>query len=130
MAAVLYGYVKETFDKDVDNKIELKTLRYLIDSLNYTHEDLMYTLEILFGEKVYDEKDYKSTFHLLEGMIAALGIEPLFHQEQIRKICEETMMGVDRKENIVQEGLELIKCILKIKSITGIQFHRFLTNKI
>lgn len=125
MAAVLYGYIRETFDKDVDNKTSLKTLRYLIDSLDYTHEDLMYTLELLFDEKVYDEKDYKSTFHLLKGMIAALGIEPLFHQEQIRKICERMMSGVDRKDDIVQEGLELIKCM----SNFGVDIQRLGANR-
>ncbi len=88
IVVVLSGYTRETFDSDMDNKIALKTLRFLVDRHIYTHDDILYAIKILFERDNVFGIRLVCLLDLLQSIVDAFRIQLISHSKKMQEICE------------------------------------------
>jgi len=96
ICAVLNGYARECFDYDIDDKKELKTLRLLVDKLNYTHDEILYAMRLMLSSG-YRIEWVECIVDLFQNMIEALNLQPIVHHEQMQNLCKEIVVGCERE---------------------------------
>lgn len=94
VCAILNGYINFLSEKD------MKTLKVLVDRLNYSHEDILYAAKIFMLTFRYtrDSIDWMGRFvDLLQSTFEALDLQPMYHQEHIQALCKEIVETFDRE---------------------------------
>ena len=124
LVAVLTGYARETFDTDEDNRATLKTLRLLVDKNMYSHDEILYAMELLLfrdGRIIVYELRY---LDLLQRVVDAFCITLVSHSKQIQKICELVIRYAKYIDTPTSEVLDDIASFFSKMAKAGIDIQK------
>eukprot|EP00986_Skeletonema_menzelii_P020165 scaffold30419_cov154-Skeletonema_menzelii.AAC.1 len=123
IVAVLNSYATEIFDSDVDNKTALKTLRLLVDNRIYAHDEIIYAVKLLLA-KGHTIEWKACILDLLQQIIDSLGLEPIFHPEQMQEIANEVTLLLDRRKDNEARAIKRILSFFAKLASAGIDIQR------
>eukprot|EP00985_Skeletonema_marinoi_P001752 scaffold698_cov195-Skeletonema_marinoi.AAC.8 len=112
IVAVLNGYARELFDSDMDNKTALKTLRLLVDNRIYTYDEILYAMKLLLDKEIYSIEWTACVVDLLQNVMDALGLQPIFYTKQVQEICTKVIGEVIRATTGNDKDAAAVKFIL------------------
>eukprot|EP00985_Skeletonema_marinoi_P014014 scaffold7020_cov141-Skeletonema_marinoi.AAC.9 len=87
VVTVLNGYVRQTFDRDTDNITTLKTLSFVVDKLEYSHDEVLLAM-VLITRKLNTFTEIHCILDISKNVINMMGLQPIHRHEQIRQLCE------------------------------------------
>jgi len=106
LCAVLNGYVQAS------GKNDLNTLQYLVNELGYTHDNILFVLEVLW-DSYYLRRRGASFFDFFVNMTKALNLYPFMHHKRMGSLCKTVANSLDHGTKIskVEEAEAETKCL-------------------
>ena len=104
LCAVLNGYV-QTSDKH-----DLNTLLFLVNKLGYTHDNILFALEVLWDSCYFSIRG-TSFFDFFVNMTKVLNLYPFMHHKRMRNLCETVAKSFTYVSGIAEEEVAAIKCL-------------------
>ena len=124
LVAVLIGYARETFDKDEDNRVALKTLRLLVDKDMYSHDDIFYAMELLLDSIKGSSDCMLRYLDLLQHVVDAFRIALVSHSKQMQQICKLVVESSRYIEMITSKVLDDIASFFSRMAMAGIDIQK------
>ena len=138
LVAVLTGYARETFDPDIDDRAALKTLRFLVDKQMYSHDEILYAMELLCDGDDYMAHWMLCDLDLLQSVVDAFRIKLISHSKQMQQICKIVVRSLRGANEVLHEfttfisemamaGIDIQEIGEEVRHDSG-NFKTFLTN--
>ena len=134
LCAVLNGYVQAY------GKNELNTLQFLVNNLGYTHDSILFVLEVLW-DSCYLRLRGGSFFVFFVNMTKALNLYPFMHHKRMRSLCETVAKSFENGIRISkdEEDEAELKCLewleyladkegIDIQQLISPSSHRYLSD--
>ena len=90
LMTVLYGYANNCYDKGIDNTTEFKTLRLIIDRLDYSPNHILSALKHLMDHGYYVQWRL-DIIELLESIMETFKWQPVLYHKQMQRVCKHVV---------------------------------------
>jgi len=109
LCAVINGYVQTS------DKYDLNILQFLVNKLGYTHDNILFAMEVLWDSCYYTLYG-TSFFDLFMHMTKALKLSPFMHHKRMRSLCETVAKSFEHgfrisKSKVEEEDEAEAKCL-------------------
>lgn len=128
LCAVLNGYVQAS------DKNDLNTLQYLVNNFGYTHDSILFALEVLW-DSCYLVLRGGSFFDFFLNMMKALNLYPFMHHKRMRSLCETVAKSFEHGIRFSKVEEDEAKCLewlgnlaeegIDIQQLISPAFHRY-----
>jgi len=99
LCAVINGYVQTS------DKYDLNILQFLVNKLGYTHDNILFAMEVLWDSCYYTLYG-TSFFDLFMHMTKALKLSPFMHHKRMRSLCETVAKSFEHGFRISKSKVE------------------------